>query len=180
MFKGISFQAGGDLFIQCDGEFSQDATHRVTIKENVLVRQAESSGSYREVLADEVYLTPGAPAAKSGTPANAFFSGDFRSLECLGRVELRTPDQFVQCDRFIYDKGRDSSLMLVDDPGNDVRVYMSEESGGSRILSAQKSLEVDGNSGKFTPGGMLVILPYRARIPAPRGKESSPARKRQP
>ena len=186
MFKGISFQGGGDLFIQCDGEFSKDAAHRMTIKDRVLVRQVESGGAYSELLADEVYLTLADAAPDTGTstapgaPAGAFFSGDFKSLAGLGHVEIRSPDQLVECDRLDYDKEKDVSVLRVDDPENDVRVYMKEPSGGTRILSARKSLEVDGSSGKFTPGGELVILPYRAKVPAARDKESSPARKRKP
>ncbi|MGD0091558.1 MAG: hypothetical protein ABSE73_16700 [Planctomycetota bacterium] len=190
MFKGLSFQSGGDMFMQCDGEFSQDAAHRMTFKDHVLLLQTASDGAFTELLADEVYLTPpdAPPAAgqakaatsAAGTPAQASFSGDFKSLEGLGHVEIRSPDQLVQCDRLHYDKEKDISLLRVDDPENDVRVYMSEESGGTRILSAQKSLTVDGNSGKYTPGGLLVMLPYRAKVPASRDKESSPARKKQP
>jgi len=141
----------------------------------------------RQLLADEVYITlqdapappPGAgPAAPPATPAAPFFSGDFASMKCTGNVEVKTSDQFVQCDSLFYDKVADQSLLEVSDPENDVRVYMQEESGGSRVLCARKSLALDGKSGAFTPGGMLLIRPYSADKPAPLGKDSSPMRGR--
>jgi hypothetical protein len=185
LFKGISlFDADGSLRLQCDGEFSQDgATHTVRIRKNVVITQPADAppGLEKRMRADEVDITiEDAPATAPGappTPANQFFSGGLKSLECRGNVELSTPDELVQCDRLFHDKPSDSSVMEVNDPGNDVRIYMHEETG-TRILSSQKSLVLDGKSGRFTPGGVFLILPYHGDVPAPRDKDSSPARKK--
>jgi hypothetical protein len=185
LFKGISlFDAGGPLRLQCDGEFSQDgATHIVRVRKNVVITQPVDAppGLEKRMCADEVDITlEDAPAPTPNappTPANQFFAGGLKSLECRGNVELSTPDELVQCDRLIHDKLSDSSVMEVNEPGNDVRIYMHEETG-TRILSSQKSLVLDGKSGRFTPGGVFLILPYRGDAPTPRDKESSPARKK--
>jgi len=176
LFKGVSFKAGGNLMLQCDGEFSQDgANQTVTIRKNVLVRQPGL-----QMLADEVVIELDAAKAtdESGTPANALFSGDLKSITCNGNVELTTPDQLVQCDQLIHSVKEDTSLLQMNEADNDVRIYAREENGGTRFLSVQKSLKLDGQSGKFTPGGMLLMLPYRSDKPAPRDKYSSPARKK--
>jgi hypothetical protein len=189
LFTGISFSSGGSLFMQCDGEFRQDgASRQVVIKGNVLIRQPEQ---HLGLLADEVYISlqdaPTAAPNAAGTPANQFFSGDLQSIDCHGNVELtcasgqgtQTAGQLVQCDRLRYDGRAEVSLLEMDDPANDVRIYLRQENGGTRILSARQSLRLDGNSGTFMPGGELVILPYRGTAPAPRGTGGSPARRKQ-
>jgi hypothetical protein len=184
LFKGISFEPGGNLVIQCDGDFSQDgATRVVTIKKNVLICQPENG---TQLFADEVRLLleeaapdqPAAGAAKpdaAESPAGALFEGKLKSIECLGGVEITTPEQLVQCDRFQHDVASEVTVLAVDDPENDVRIYIRDEAG-NQFLSAEKSLKIDGKSGRFEPGGMLLILPYRADAPAPRDKKSSPAK----
>lgn len=187
LIKDISFDPGGTLFLQCDGEFSQDgATNTVTIRKNVLIRQPGGL----QLLADEVFLKlqdppPPDPAAKtaakpatpaaSATPATGLFSGDLSSIDCRGGVEVTTNDQLIQCDRLFKDVVKDVSLLEVNDPDNDVRVYLSDEAS-SRLLSVKKSLSLDGKTGTFQPGGLLLILPFRGTAPAPRDKNSSPAR----
>ena len=199
LIKDISFDPGGTLYVQCDGEFSQDgATNTVTIRKNVIIRQP---GGLR-LLADNVFLTlqdpappapadatpgakPAAPAAPktpaapaaAATPANGLFNGDLKSIDCRGTVEVTTNDQFIQCDRLFKDVVDDKSLLEVNDPDNDVRVYLSDDSG-SRLMSVKKSLMLDGKTGTFSPGGLLLILPFRASEPAPRDKDSSPARRK--
>jgi len=178
LIKGITFDSGAALFVQCDGEFKQDgATNTVTIKKNVIVRQPDL-----QLLADEVVIklqdpAPStAPTAVNKTPANSLFVGDLKSIDCRGAVELTTKDQLMQCDRLFKEVGADTSLLEMTDPENDVRVYLSQENGGSRLLSVKKSLSLDGKTGTFNPGGLLLMLPYRGNEPAPRGKENSPAR----
>lgn len=197
LIKDISFDPGGTLYVQCDGEFSQDgATNTVTIRKNVIIRQP---GGLR-LLADNVFLTlqdpappapanatpgaaptpkPAAPAAPAAaaTPANGLFNGDLKSIDCRGTVEVTTNEQFIQCDRLFKDVVEDKSLLEVNDPDNDVRVYLSDDSG-SRLMSVKKSLALDGKTGTFSPGGLLLILPFRASEPAPRDKDSSPARRK--
>ncbi|HEY3323613.1 MAG TPA: hypothetical protein VGP72_24375 [Planctomycetota bacterium] len=176
LIKDISLAPGGRMFIQCDGEFSQDgAAHTVTIKKNVLITQPGV-----RLLADEVYLTmddpPPAPAGTQASTTPALFNnGELKQIDCRGAVELTTDDQLIQCERLLKDVKNDTSLLEVSDPDNDVRVYLSQE-GGSRVLCVKKSLTLDGKTGTFKPSGMMLMLPFRANAPAPRDKASSPAR----
>ncbi|MCY3024372.1 MAG: hypothetical protein NTW87_35800, partial [Planctomycetota bacterium] len=192
LFKGISFDAGGNLHVQCEGEFRQDgAKHLVTITKNVMIRQRDVTAApgqapiEKRLLADEVTITledspPPAAGTAAATPAEPFFSGKFKALDARGNVELVSPEQVVQCDRLLYEAPpKDSSLLQVDDPENDVRVYMREESGGTRVLCARKSLALDGATGMFAPGGRMVMLPYRRWAPAVRDKESSPGKRKE-
>ena len=176
LFKGISFEPGGNMMLQCDGEFSQDGAARtVKITGNVLIRQPG-----RQLFADTVTLllddpTP-APAGQS-TPADALFSAKLKSIECSGNVDLTTDDQLIQCDRLLHDIKNDTTLLEVNDAENDVRIYMGDDSGGTRFLSFQKFLSFDSRNGKLSHGGMLM-LPYRGSEPAPRDKNSSPVRRK--
>ncbi|HYG74169.1 MAG TPA: hypothetical protein VEK08_04110 [Planctomycetota bacterium] len=177
LIKDITFDPGSAFFVQCDGEFMQDgATNTVTIRKNVILRQPDL-----QLLADEVVikLKDDPSAANAGsvkTPAGDLFSGGLSSIDCRGAVELTTKDQLMQCDRLFRDVVAEKSLLEMSDPENDVRVYLSQENGGSRLLSVRKSLTLDGKTGTFNPGGMLLMLPYRGAAPAARGKENSPAR----
>ena len=170
---GISFQPGSNIWIQCDGDFQLDgANHTGLITKNVIIKQPGM-----QLLADDVHLvmkdTP--PAASS------LFSGDLKSLDCLGNVEVITDDEFVHCDRLFHDVDADFSRMTMDDPENDVRIYRQEESGKTQLISAVKSLEVNTPTGEYKPGGVVFMIPYRHNIPAPRAKDCSPAhRKKEP
>lgn len=205
IFKSIKFEQGGDLAIQCDGEFSKDgATHRVTLKKNVIVRQPGL-----QLFADEVYLTlddppspaaapavpasgvapaadvkppvvadgktPGANPADAPPPPSGLFSGDLKCMECFGTVELVNENQWVQCDHLFYDAPTEKSSLQVSDPDNDVRIYLRQEDGGTKILSVKSSLEVDGKAGVYNPGGLMFMLPYKGKAPTGREKINSPA-----
>ena len=179
MVKSMNFDPNGEQFIQCDGEFSKDgATHRVVIKENVLIIQPGL-----QLLADEVYITmedPPAPPPGTVAPAtDSLLPGEMKSLECRGVVDIITDEQWVQCDRLFLDVAADRKTLLVDDPENDVRVYMHDEAGGgTKILSVQKSLDIDGKTGVYKPGGVMLILPYLEKVPTLRDKNRSPVRRK--
>ncbi|MFH0938170.1 MAG: hypothetical protein V1899_02675 [Planctomycetota bacterium] len=177
LIKGISFQTGAKLMLQCDGEFSQDQTGKVTIRKNVILRQPDF-----QLLADDVFLimddrSPTVVTSKA-TSADDLFSGNLKTIECVGNVELTTSDQVVQCDRLLHNVQNETSALVVDDPENDVRIYLADSSGGTRFMSVQKNLNLDGKTGAFKPGGMLLMLPYREKAPASRRKEDSPVQKK--
>lgn len=182
IFQGISLQQGGNLFIQCDGDFAKDGvTNTIRVQKNVIVRQPGL-----QLFADEVELLMDAPAAgapASTTPApvasGELFTADPQKIRCTGNIELIAQgSQWVQCDEMEYDVKTQRSILKMKDKDNDVRVYMKDEGGGSRVLCVRGSLELDGKSGTFKPGGMMVMLPYAKAAPTGRTKMESPAQRK--
>lgn len=232
LVSSIKFDTGSDIFIQCDGPFSQNAqTHVVTAEGNVLIRQTGLN-----LLSDRVKITlddtpppdpiapknpadpkdpknakppaaddktkligtgsnasaPRTPPAKPATPpakvspttpypppapaSNDFFSSGLKSLECFGMVELATDDKLIHCDTLKFDAKNESSFLEMDDVEDDVRVYIHGEDGADKVLCSRKNLLLNQATGTFTPGGQLLILPYKMTAPTPRSRDKSPAR----
>ena len=188
MFKGITFQPGSSTWMQCDGEFLlNSADNTGTVSRNVIIKQPGM-----QILADDVQLVlappppvdPNAPkppaTGANGKPpasANPMFSGDLKSIDCIGNVEVTTDDQLIHCDRLFHDVDKDSSVMTMNDPENDVRIYRQhDDAGATEVVTVVKSLDYDGKTGNFKPGGQLLILPFRKETATSREKASSPAR----
>ena len=224
LMSGIKFDAGGDIFIQCDGPFRQNAlTHRVTAEGNVLIRQTgltlmaerikitmddgppddpNTPGSPKNPSDKLASTAPGSPVslpsgasprtpvakpaaagkdgAKVGSPpapeAADFFSAGLKTLECFDKVELVTDDKLIHCDDMKFDAKKEFSLLTMDDKEDDVRVYIHGEDGSDKVLCARKSLLLDQKTGTFTPGGQLLMIPYKKAAPEARGRDNSPAR----
>ena len=235
LVSSIKFDTGSDIFIQCDGPFSQNAqTHVVTAEGNVLIRQTglnllservritlddppppedpnapknpsdpkDPKNAKAPAAADDKSklngtgsngsaprtppakpatppVKPGAPAAPGQPPAaasNDFFSSGLKSLECFGMVELATDDKLIHCDKLKFDAKNESSFLEMDDVEDDVRVYIHGEDGADKVLCSRKNLLLNQATGTFTPGGQLLILPYKKTIPTPRSSGNSPAR----
>jgi hypothetical protein len=183
MFKGVSFQPGATTWMQCDGEFALNGDNTGTVTKNVIIKQPGM-----QILSDDVYLVmatpppaspadPKAPTAPPTPAANSMFSGDLKSIDCVGNVEVTTDDQLIHCDRLFHDVEKDNSVMTMNDPENDVRIYRQHDDiGSTEVVTVLKSLDYDGKTGNFKPGGKLLILPYRNEIATSRDKASSPAR----
>ncbi len=180
MVKGVTFEPGATTFMQCDGDFTLNADHTGILERNVIVKQPGM-----QILADQMFLVmsvpaedPNAPKPPDGAPtkSGSLASGDLKSIDCQGNVEVMTDDQVIQCDRLFHEVEHDTSVMTMTDPESDVRIYRPhDETGKSEVVTVLKSLDYDGKSGTFKPGGRLLILPYRKEVSAARDKESSPA-----
>ena len=92
-------------------------------------------------------------------------------------VELVMDDKLIHCDTLKFDGKEESAEFDVDDPEDDVRIYNHGEDGSDKVLCARKSLGLDQKTGMFTPGGQMLILPFKAPAPYPRGRDNSPSRK---
>ncbi|MEI6232271.1 MAG: hypothetical protein WCT04_04425 [Planctomycetota bacterium] len=116
---------------------------------------------------------PGAPAPDSGD----FFSGGLKVLECYGTVELATDEKVIHCDQLKFDAKKNTSFLEMIDEEDDVRIYIHEEDNTDKVMCARKYLLLNQDTGTFTPGGQLLILPFKKEAPYPRGRENSPSRR---
>jgi len=175
LFQGISLQPGGNLFIQCDGDFAKDGTtNSIRVQKNVIVRQPGLT-----LYADEVELMMDTAAATTAAPSGELFTADPQKIRCTGNIEvIAQGSQWVQCDELEYDVKTQRSTLKMKDPENDIRIYMKDEGGGTRVLCVRGSLELDGKSGKFLPGGLMLMLPYSKAAPSGRARTESPAHRK--
>ena len=190
LIGSINFKSGGNIFIQCDGEFVQSGVaHTVTADGNVLIRQPGLT-----LLANNVLITlgdaappqnplkkPGAETAPAAAaPAAALFSGDLKAIECYGMVEMITDDKLIHADIMKFDAAEEKTILDMLDADDDVRVYMHGDDGNDKVMCARHTLLLEQKTGTFTPGGQMLILPFHKSQPAPRGAANSPSRKMGP
>ena len=99
------------------------------------------------------------------------FAGSLKSLDCGGRVEIKTAAQTILCDRGVLDMFRKTFVMEMRNPKDDVRVYMNEGlagGGGPMLLLAPKSLTVNMTTGEFKAGGPQHMESFTGPIPSNR------------
>jgi hypothetical protein len=198
LVSGFDFETGGDISIQCDGTLYQNgAGHFLAADGNVLIRQTGRTlkANYVKIVMEEPAAPPAPGTAKpaaakadatkdaTGTPVQPssgdFFSGELKSMECVEMVELMQGDnQFIHCDNMTFDAKEKLTVLEMNDPEDDVRVYLHDDDGSTKVLLSRPTLRLDEKTGMFTPGVQLLMVPYNKPGPAPRGAENSPGRKK--
>lgn len=103
-------------------------------------------------------------AAPGSSPAPAGF-GAVKSVEAFGHIEISTPTQYVHCDKFFYEMATDHLRLEMLDPVDEVRVYMHDDSGATKILRVIRQLDYDSDKGLFTPGGRVLMVPFKQDNP---------------
>jgi len=94
-----------------------------------------------------------------------------KSMECLGRVEIRTATQAVLCDRAILDMQKKNFIMEMKGPKDDVRVYLMEK---KMALIAPKSLTVNMETSEFQSAGALRMESFTGTAPSNRNPAPAP------
>lgn len=203
LMPGLSLAGGGKLNFQCDGDLLFDGTSGLLkISKNVHVYQDQM-----RIVADELYLRLDQPKPKEKlAPKDAkaegkkeenkddkkddkkdekkkaettgMFSGTPRSIECLGRLEVVTDSQVVQCDHVYFDMIDDQAFLKMNDREHWVQIYIKETNGGTKLLWAKHRLDYDGKLGAFRPAERILLTPYQGVVPLPRDAKPQDLRKR--
>jgi hypothetical protein len=183
------FTAGGLSRLQCEGEmFFEGASGRLTLMRNAVIQQegqpdtgsgaAIGAGTGIKLSSDEAHLImdvppPGQPDSNAG-----MFGGDLKTIECIGRVEMKTATHVVLCDRCTIDVQHTLVLMEMKNPKEDVRIFIKDDTGG-RAFSARKSFTYNMSTSDIqSPYGGMKTEALPAVIPTnrpPPGKQPAPA-----
>ena len=68
-------------------------------------------------------------------------SGSLKTMECIGRAVIKTATHIILCDRCTIDMQRNTVLMEMKNPKEDVHIYIKDDPPGSgRTMLARKSL----------------------------------------
>lgn len=177
MLPGLEFGGGGKIKMQADGEmYFEGATGRLRISRNVMILQEGSTDAAPgaaptglKMNADEVILNlvlppPGQPAA----PNSNLLSGGLKSLECSGRVEIRSGPRTVLCDRCVVDMNRKTLHLEMKNPKDEVRVYILESGNAGNVLVAPKSITVNMDTGEFKASGAQRMEAFTGAVPSHR------------
>jgi hypothetical protein len=156
----------------------------VRITRNVIIQQ---EGPNKEIVmtmaSDDAVLTlalppPGQPQAEGGS----VFSGTLKGMECNGRVEIRTPNQVVLCDRGLLDMSKSSFVMEMKNPKDDVRIFIKENANGGKVLVAPRSFVINMETSEFHSAGSLRMESYSGTPPSTRKgdkeKETEPPKEK--
>ncbi|MGD0091559.1 MAG: LptA/OstA family protein [Planctomycetota bacterium] len=143
LFPGFGLASGDKIRMRTEGMmFYEGPSGQVRIKPNVVIQQDAPDGSAAMIMnSDEALVTllpppPGEPAAQAG-----LFAGSLKTLECLGRVDIRMPTQTILCDRSIYDMQNNTFFMEMKNPKDEVQVYMREDEDGGKVLLVPHTLK---------------------------------------
>jgi hypothetical protein len=148
MLPSFGLAAGGKIRLQCDGElFYEGPSGRVTLNRNAMIQQQGdplpngAPGASVKISSDEAHLILTVPPPGQPEETTSMFSGSLKTMECIGRVELKTTTHTVLCDRCTMDMQRNTVLMEMKNPKEDVHIYIKDDAaGGGRTMVARKSL----------------------------------------
>jgi hypothetical protein len=140
MFPGLSLTSGAKVFLSSDGDFLYEGfSGRIAMKRNV---QAKQEGFL--LVADEMEIQ--LDMAPAGQAQAGVFAGSLRSLQCKGRIEIKTADQVVHCDQLLYDLLSEHLRLEMNDPKADVKIY-SRCSGkpdmASSVVQVLRRIDID-------------------------------------
>jgi lipopolysaccharide export system protein LptA len=173
MFPGLSLTSGAKVFLSSDGDFLYEGfSGRIALKRNV---QAKQEGFL--LVADEMEIQLDlAPDRQAQT---GVFAGSLRSLQCKGRIEIKTPDQVVHCDQLLYDLFSEHLRMEMTDPKADVKIYSrnpAKPDTATSIVQVLRRIDIDTrtkNMADTDPNAAptrrrIVNFPEPVPIPNPR------------
>ena len=166
----------GKIRMKADGEmFYEGATGRVHITRNVVLQQDGVPPDPGMMMsADEAWLTLGLPPPGQPSSNASVFSGSLKSLECLGRVEIRTGSQTVLCDRGLLDMQKKIFLMEMKSAKDNVLVFLKDK---AMKLIAPKNLTVNMETSEFHSAGALKMEGFVGTPPSNRAPAPAPAPK---
>lgn len=171
MFPGLSLTPGAKVFLSSDGDFLYEGfSGRIAMKRNV---QAKQEGFLLVSDEMEIHLDLG-PA---GQTQRGVFAGSLQSLDCKGRIEVKTPSQVIHCDRLHYDlKGQRLRLEMVD-PKSEVKTYFrdpQQPDKATKILQTLRRIDIDtrnmvmADTDKNAPPARTRTITFTGPIPNPR------------
>jgi hypothetical protein len=180
MLSGLDVTRGGRISLSADGEmFYEGATGRLRISRNVMIQQAgtpEQPGITMN--ADDVILQMDLPPPGQAAPAGslggqAMLNGSLRSLEILGRVEIKSAPRTVLCDRAFVDMVRGTLLLEAKNPADRVRVYTATSINTGSVLLVPKNVNLTMATGVYSSGGPPRFENYTGTVPSPRSGENA-------
>ena len=139
---------GGKIRLQCEGElFYEGPSGRVTLNRNAVIQQQGdplpdgTPGGAVKISSDEAHLILNVPPPGQPTDNASMFSGSLKTMEGIGRAEIKTATHIILCDRVTIDMQRNTVLMEMKNPKEDVHIYIKDDPPGTgRTMLARKSL----------------------------------------
>jgi hypothetical protein len=173
MFPTLNLSGGGGkLRIQADGEmFYESSVGRIRLARNVTITQEAGGQQTLKLLADEALISLLPPPPGQQPSGNSMFAGPLKSMDCSGRVELRTPGNVILFDKGNLDMQRNVFVMQMKNPKDDVRVYSQEGASGGSVFIAPKSLTVNLETQDYSAGGPMRRQSYEGSPPSSRAPQ---------
>src|SRR5262249_55090194 len=173
MMPGIGLSSGGVVRMQCDGElYYEGASGRVNLTRNVLIQQGDpkvlNGPAVISIASDDAHLVLDLPPMGQPDTGGKLFSGTPRSLVCIGRVEIKTSTHTILCDRGTFDLLRNSFLLEMKNPKDDVTIYVRESPTSGQTMLIPRSLSGNTASNDFKSASGMRYGTWPAVIPTNR------------
>ena len=190
-----SLSSGGTARLQCDGEMFFDGSNgRLTLNTNALIQQEGqiapdgTRGAGVKLAADTAHMImdvppPGMPtvdASGQPAPSSGMLSGNLRTIECIGRVEIKTGTHVILCDRATIDVLHNILYTEMKNPREEVRIFAKDNppgSGNGSAMTSRKSFTFNTDTQDIqSPYGIKSdALPDAIPTNRPAVKQTAPA-----
>ena len=173
MMPGIGLASGGVVRMQCDGElYYEGASGRVNLTRNVLIQQGDprviNGPAVISIASDDAHLVLDLPPMGQPDSAGKLFSGTPKSLVCIGRVEIKTSTHTILCDRGTFDLIRNTFLLEMKNPKEDVTIYVRDSPTTGQTMLMQHSMSGNSASNDFKSATGMRYGAWPAVIPTNR------------
>jgi len=170
LLPNFGSMTSGKVRMSTDGEmFYEGSIGHVRITRNVVIQQDAPDGGVAMIMnSDEALLTLIPPTPGQADAQSGVFSGSLKTLDCLGRLEIKTPTQTVLCDRGVLDMQNKTFLMEMKNPKDEVQVYMREDQEGGKVLLVPRSLKYFLDTEELQAGGAQHMKHFAGTPPTNR------------
>ncbi|MEI6232270.1 MAG: hypothetical protein WCT04_04420 [Planctomycetota bacterium] len=172
----LNMNGGGKVNMRCDAELSFDgATGKLKLTRNVIfIKEGLEPGEGAKIYADDALVTldvppPGAPPV----PGNAL-GGEMKTLECFGRVEIKTGASTILCDTFKMDNTKQMAYFEMNNKSDTVLVYNQTTPLGGDVMIIPKTLNMNMDTREMEPGGPMKTRSFGGPPGSNRGNGPKP------
>ncbi|HYF47967.1 MAG TPA: hypothetical protein VEJ63_01070 [Planctomycetota bacterium] len=174
MLPTFSLTGGGRVRLQSDGEiFYEGITGKVRITRNVIMHVESAPGqTAMKLSSDEATLLLNTPPPGQPTKESSLFSGSMKSIDFVGRVEIKVPGSVMLFDRGRMDLQKNVMTMEMKEPKGEVRIYTKDNPDYPRgfVYIAPKSLTVNLTTKDTSAGGPMRRDAFEGEAPTNRPK----------
>lgn len=172
----MSMTGGGKVNMRADAELAFDGpTGKLKLTRNVVfIKEGLNPGEGVKMCADDAIVTLDVPPPGQVVNPGSAFGGDMKTIECFGRVEIKSGISTILCDKMKLDQERNILYMEMTNPADSVLVFNSSQPLGGEIMIAPKTLKMNLDTRELEAGGPMKTKSFAGPPGSNRGNGPKP------
>ncbi len=172
----MSMSGGGKVNMRADAElFFDGPTGKLKLTRNVVfIKEGVNPGEGVKMCADDAIVTLDVPPPGQVVNPGSAFGGDMKTIECFGRVEIKSGISTILCDKMKLDQERNILYMEMNNPADAVLVFNSDQPLGGSIMIAPKTLKMNLDTRELEAGGPMKTKSFAGPPGSYRGNGPKP------